>query len=108
MYVFGNGLVSCVCESASLCLPPSPCMTQRMCVCVCHEDACVCRRRRLRRRGATVVTVPALIDSAGGVRVANVTARQRRRGRTLTGNIWQIYDSHCLSAKDTFLCISSL
>lgn len=42
-----------------------------------------------RGRGAGVVTVPALIDSAGGARLANVTARQRRRGRTTAGNLWR-------------------
>lgn len=46
MYVFGNGLASCVCERVRLCLcHQPPCMTQRMCVGVCvtvPEDACVC------------------------------------------------------------------
>lgn len=46
MCVFGNGLASCVCERVRLCLcHQPPCMTQRMCVCVCvtvPEDACVC------------------------------------------------------------------
>lgn len=39
------------------------------------------------------MTVPALIDSAGGAGVANVAARQRRRGWTRTGNLWQDTDT---------------
>lgn len=47
------------------------------------------------------MTVPALIDSAGEARIANVTARQRRRGRTRADNLWQ--DSDTAEGGDTVL-----
>lgn len=54
MYVFGNGLASCVCERVRLCLcHQPPCMTQRLCVCVSP-----CMRMRVfvgRGRGEEVV-----------------------------------------------------
>lgn len=95
--------ISVECEECT-CLGMVWCLVcVRVRLCVCHRlpvwlsicvSVCVMRMRVFvggggRRRGATVVTVPALIDSAGGARVANVTARQRHRGRTQAGNLWQ-------------------
>lgn len=77
--MFGEGLVSCMCECKSVPVPPS--MSKHICVCVnAHKDVC----ERVWGQECTTVTAQAFIDSAGARQLQMPELEQASVQRTST------------------------